>query len=543
MRSARKRGSSLLQQSTAVVSEEELLAFLRSPASYAENPATVEIRQTHISIVALTPSHVYKVKKPLDLGFLDFSTLEKRREACEAEVRLNQRLCHDVYLGVVPISRRDGTLHFSQEGEVVEYAVKMRRLPEEGFLERRLATGAVSAADLDGVTDKLSEFYRAQQPTAEIAEWGRVANLRVSTDENFAQTEQFTGTIISRPAFETIRYFTERFYDRHADLFERRRTNGRILDCHGDLRCEHVHFSGGEINIFDCIEFNERFRFIDVANDVAFLAMDLDFWKRRDLAVAFTRRIAEALEDPELLALVDFYKCYRAYVRGKVFSIKSLEPEVPAAERETSRQNARRFFQLALSYAIAGSEPLVLTVMGRVGTGKSSVAQMIGESLGAEVFSSDRTRKEIAGIAPHMRANAAARAELYRAAMTDRTYETIIRRAIQGAQANGTAVLDATFGRPEHREVLRKELAAAGIRQRRLELQTSDDEIIVRLRRREESTTEISDARLEDFEILSAAYNPADPVEDGGRVIVESGSNVASTALEALKALLQKNDA
>lgn len=528
-------------KSAATVSEDELLAFLRSPASYAENPAMVEIRQTHISIVALTPSHVYKVKKPLDLGFLDFSTLEKRRQACEAEVRLNQRLCHDVYLGVVPISRRDGTLHFSQEGEVVEYAVKMRRLPEEGFLEQRLATGAVSAVDLDGVTDKLSEFYRAQQPTAEIAEWGRIANLRVSTDENFAQTEQFAGTIISRPAFETIRYFTERSYDRHADLFERRRTSGRILDCHGDLRCEHVHFSGGEINIFDCIEFNERFRFIDVANDVAFLAMDLDFWKRRDLAAAFTRRIADALEDPELLVLIDFYKCYRAYVRGKVFSIKSLEPKVPAAERETSRQNARRFFQLALSYAIAGSEPLVLTVMGRVGTGKSSVAQMIGESLGAEVFSSDRTRKEIAGIAPHMRADAAARAELYRAAMTDRTYETIIRRAIQVAQANGTAVLDATFGRPEHREVLRTELAAAGIRQRCLELQASDEEIIARLRRREESATEISDARLEDFEILSAAYNAADPVEDGSRVIVESGSSVASTALAALKALLQND--
>ena len=171
-----------------------------------------------------------------------------------------------------------------------------------------------------------------------------------------------------------------------------------------------------------------------MANDVAFLAMDLDFRQRPDLAAAFTRRMAGRLDDADLLLLLDFYKCYRAYVRGKVFSIKSLEPEVPSAERETSREKAEKLFQLALSYAVAGSEPMVLAVTGRVGTGKSSLAQVIGRALGAEVFSSDRTRKELAGLEPHVRADTATREEVYSKAMTDRTYETINGRAIEAAR-------------------------------------------------------------------------------------------------------------
>ena len=525
----------------SVGARDELLQFLRSPASYPDKPERVEIRQTHISIVAMTPSLVYKVKKPLDLGFLDFTTLEKRREACETEVRLNQRLCRDVYLGVVPISRKEGLLSFGEEGELIDYAVKMRRLPEEGFLEQRLALDSVTPTDLDSVADKLSRFYRSQQSSTEIAEWGSVARLRVSTDENFSQTDQFIGTLLSRPAIEGIRYFTGLFYDRHADLFDRRRRDGRILDCHGDLRCEHIHFSNGEINIFDCIEFNERLRYIDVANDVAFLTMDLDFHRRRDLAAAFIRRMAEALDDTELQALVDFYKCYRAYVRGKVFSIKSLESEVPVPQRQTSREKAAKFFQLALSYAIAGSEPMVLAVTGRVGAGKSSLAKVIGQALGAELFSSDRTRKELAGVELHVRVDATERSELYSEAMTERTYETAIGRAIEAARARGSAILDATFGKPGQRELLRARLAAAGIQQRFVQLEASDNEITERLRHREQSETEVSDARLQDFEMLSAAYDRPDAGEDGTRVVIKSGSSVEATATETLKALVRLN--
>jgi predicted kinase len=277
------------------------------------------------------------------------------------------------------------------------------------------------------------------------------------------------------------------------------------------------------------------------ANDIAFLAMDLDFHKRRDLATAFTRRMAGALDDPGLLALVDFYKCYRAYVRGKVSSIKSLESEVPPTERETAREKAEKFYQLALSYAIAGSKPMVLAVTGRVGTGKSSLAKMIGQALGAEVFSSDRTRKELAGVEPQVRADAADRANLYSETMTERTYETVIGRAIETAHAHGSAILDATFGKFKQREMLREQLSAAGMQLRFIILNTADHEIIERLRRRDQSNTEISDARLEDFEMLSAAYERPDVGEDGTQVIIESESSVEATASNALSALVRLN--
>ena len=278
--------------------QEELLAFLSRPESFPGKPANVEIRQTHISIVVIASPNVYKIKKPLDLGFLDFSTLEKRRHFCVEEVRLNRRLTQDVYLGIVPIARRDGLLHFGAEGEIVEYAVRMRELSRAGFLHERLALGAATMSDLERVAARLCDFYQAQKSSETIAEWGRVAKLRVSTDENFTQTERFVGSLLGRPAFAALRFFTNQVYERHASLFERRRKEGRILDCHGDLRCEHVHLADDEVNIFDCIEFNERLRFIDVANDVAFLAMDLDFLGRPDLGAAFLHRIADLLNDP-----------------------------------------------------------------------------------------------------------------------------------------------------------------------------------------------------------------------------------------------------
>src|SRR5207248_938761 len=296
----------------------ELIAFLRRPNSFPEKPATVELRQTHISLVAIASPFVYKIKKALDLGFLDFSTLEKRRHFCEAEVRLNQPLSRELYLGVVPIRRYHGSLHFGVAGEVVEYAVKMRELAREGFMDWRLAHAGISEADFERLIAKLSAFYRGQKSCEKIAEWGRIPMLQLSTEENLAQSEQFVGTHLSRAAFETIKYFTGRSYECRSGLFERRRRDGHILDCHGDLRCEHIHFSGAALNIFDCIEFNDRFRCIDVANDLAYLAMDLDVRAHPELAALFLNRMAEILRDPELLAVSDFYKCYRVCVRGKV---------------------------------------------------------------------------------------------------------------------------------------------------------------------------------------------------------------------------------
>jgi hypothetical protein len=276
--------------------------------------------QTHASWVVLTARYAYKVKRPVNFGFLDFSTLEKRLHYCQREVLLNRRLSPGIYLGVMPISKHEGWLNFGVHGKIVEYAVKMRRLPESRSMLRRVERGQATTSDVDAIVATLKPFYAESASTPEIAAWGRIKKLRISTAENFRQTEAFMDRTITRPAFEAIRLFTNFFYRRHAALFEARVRDRRIRDCHGDLRLEHIHLSPAQLTIYDCIEFNDRFRYIDVANDTAFLAMDFDFRRRPDLGRYFVTHIAKALDDSSLPRLLDFYKCYRAYVRGKVES-------------------------------------------------------------------------------------------------------------------------------------------------------------------------------------------------------------------------------
>ncbi|MFA6544418.1 MAG: AAA family ATPase, partial [Limisphaerales bacterium] len=445
-------------------SQSQLLPFLLNPASYQHRPRTVRLIQTHASLVFLAPPFVFKVKKPVNFGFLDFSTLAKRRHFCEREVALNRRLCPRVYLGVVPITRRDGRFAFGGDGEVGEYAVQMRRLAEHGFLLHRLRRGRLGRAVLDRLVEVLQVFYEAQHPTAEVEAWGRVARLKISTDENFRQTRGCVGQTISPAAFNAIRAFTNGFFQTHRELFVRRIRERRIRDCHGDLHLDHIHAGPKALHVYDCIEFNDRFRYVDVANDMAFLAMDLDFHRRPDLAAHFVERIARALKDRELPRLLDFYKCYRAYVRGKVESLHSRAAAVPGAERQEAAEHARRYFRLALRYAVAGSRPLVLLVMGRIASGKSTLAEALAKELGWPVASSDRVRKELAGFPIQARGDATARARLYSPAMTRRTYAALLATAERHVAAGESCVLDATFGSAELRRVAIRRLRRRGIR-------------------------------------------------------------------------------
>ncbi|MCS3855230.1 aminoglycoside phosphotransferase family enzyme [Salinibacter ruber] len=257
----------------------DLKDALSAPAAYPHDPDRIDFEQTHISLVALVPPRVYKIKKPVSLKYLDFSTLERRRHFCEQEVRLNRRLAPDTYEGVVPIVDTDDGLRVDgapDAGPVVEVAVAMRYLDPDQFLEVRLARGAASAAEIDRVARTLCAFYESRPSTPEVAEAGRIDRLRAVTEGNFAEAEGHVGHLLSRPAHEALRFYADRFYDQHAGRLHRRRAGGCIVEGHGDLRLEHVHLTDDRVAIFDCVEFNDEFRHLDVANDVAFLAMDLD---------------------------------------------------------------------------------------------------------------------------------------------------------------------------------------------------------------------------------------------------------------------------
>ncbi|MGB8168543.1 MAG: AAA family ATPase [Chthoniobacteraceae bacterium] len=496
--------------------------------------------QTHASYVVLTARRVFKVKKPVNFGFLDFSTLEKRRHFCEREVMLNRRLCPGVHLGVLPISLRKGRLAFGAEGRVVEYAVEMRRLPERDFMLARMNRGEIGTREVDAIVATLAPFYEAQETTREIEAWGRVAKLRISTDENFRQTQDFIGLTISRPAFEAIRLFTNAFYRRHAALFAARVREGRIRDCHGDLHLEHIHLSRERLTIYDCIEFNDRFRYIDVASDAAFLAMDFDFRGHPEFARHFSTRLAGALHDPAMLTLLDFYKCYRAYVRGKVESFHHIAEGVPERERRESQLLAERYFRLALQYAVCGAEPMVLIVMGRVGSGKSTLARALARELGWEIFSADRVRKELAGIPLHGRGSAAERRKLYATAMTDRTYAALAQHAADRLRLQRGVILDATFASHRRRTLLRRALEEAGAIYCFVEVQAPTATVRKRLAARARAEGEISDARLEDLAKLDRAYEPPDELGPSHFVAVKTARTSESVVVATLKTLARR---
>jgi aminoglycoside phosphotransferase family enzyme/predicted kinase len=521
---------------------QELIAFLESPESYPHGPTEVRAIQTHISWVFVASPFVFKVKKRVNLGFLDFSTLEKRRYFCQREIELNRRLCPEIYLDAVPVYETDSGFSFKPPGKIVDYAVNMKELPHGCFLNELLEKNLVGEKEISRVISTLHRFYQAEISTAEIEQWGTPEKLKISTDENFTQVEPFIGETISPAAFEAIRHYTNQFYELNENLFHERIQQHRVLDCHGDLRLDHVHLTPEATTIFDCIEFNDRFRFIDIANDLAFLAMDFDFKGRSDLGNLFLRNAARELGDAGMLKVANFYKCYRAFVRGKVESIQGTEKETTNSWEH--QKQAARYFRLALGYAIAGAEPFILVVMGRVGTGKSTIAKRLASELDWPVFSSDETRKTLTGVPLTQRTPSELRAETYSARMTQKTYKKLLESGLAAIgccsrgrrprlpQPHNGVILDATFSTRALRKFLREECNKANVSIQFVELEVDPDEIKNRLKFRDEKTAETSDARLEDFEKLNTAYQP--PSELAPDLISVSTNASVSDAVNAI---------
>jgi len=324
-------------------------ALLR-PDIYPHDVDTVQLVQTHISYVFLAGDFVYKVKKPVDFGFLDFTSLEKRRHFCEEELVLNRRLCPSLYLETLSINDAGGSFSLGGEGEVVDYCLKMRRMPEEGMMAKVIAAGALTADHLEAIVDILVPFYESAAGGEEIGEFGRAQAVAVNVLENFTQTEGFIGDgALSQEQFNKISAYAKEFLERW-ELFDARVAAGRVRDCHGDLYSANICL-GDTIYIFDCIEFNQRFRYCDVASDVAFLAMDLDYQGLEELSAHFIATFMERAADPGVAQVLNFYKCYRACVRGKIGLFTAHAPEVDDATKAASLKQAGRYFTLAERYA------------------------------------------------------------------------------------------------------------------------------------------------------------------------------------------------
>jgi aminoglycoside phosphotransferase family enzyme len=327
-----------------------LREVLLNPEIYPDHPQSIKFIETHISLLFLTGNYVYKLKKPVDFGFLDFTSLEKRKFFCEQEVKLNRRLSPTIYLGVVTITKEGNRIILDGKGELVEYAVKMRQIPEEFLMDKLLEKKQVTPRMIEAVSEKLVKFYFAAETSDLIQSFARPERVKQDTDENFEQTEKYVDVTIPGDVYEAVKNRTNDFFRTKEKIFYQRIATDRIRDCHGDLRLEHI-FWGDEISIFDCIEFNERFRYTDVAADIAFLAMDLDYHSRQDLSEHLIRAFIGESGDQELMEVLDFYKSYRAYVRGKVESFRLDDPHIPEEEKGEALKRAQKYFGLAHRYS------------------------------------------------------------------------------------------------------------------------------------------------------------------------------------------------
>jgi aminoglycoside phosphotransferase family enzyme len=322
---------------------------LLQPQSYPHKTGSIQLMQTQMSFIFLTGDYVYKVKKAINLGYLDYTTLEKRHFFCRQELKLNRRLCSDTYLDIVAINNDRGIINIEGKGDTIEYAIKMRQLPQDRMMDILLLSGQVSKEMTGQVAKKLACFHQSAKTSPEVATFGELEVICQNNQENFRQAEKYIGISISQPQYMQIANYTANFINTHSDLFTSRIREDKIKDCHGDLHCAHVCFTN-DICIYDCIEFNDRFRYSDVASEMAFLAMDLDRYQRSDLSRYLIDTYVELSGDAGLSGILNFYKCYRAYVRGKVESFKLDDPLIPLKEKEQILPVARRYFELAESY-------------------------------------------------------------------------------------------------------------------------------------------------------------------------------------------------
>lgn len=511
---------------------------LRSSPYWPAGELPVDMIQTHISIVLLGRQHVLKLKKPVDFGFLDYTTLEKRRLACEAEINLNRRLCPDAYIGVQVIREADGRLTLSEDGSILDYGVLMKRLPDDFMLDRLIARDEVTESMIDRVADRLGAFHREARRGPDIDKYGEIEMIRANWEENFTQTSSYIDRTIRASEFDTIRTWVNNWIEVNKKKLSERVRESHICDGHGDVRSESICITNG-ICIFDCIEFNERFRYTDVASEVAFLAMDIDARGRPDLGYYFAERYQARTGDGQLFDLLPFYRCYRAYVRGKVLSFRLDESEFSKGEREAAATRARSYFHLAHRYAAPLDNPTVIIVTGLSGTGKTSLARAIAGEMGLRVVSADAVRKSIfeMGNGEYEYGEGPYSSQANRI-----TYEKMIEIGKESLKKYGGVVLDATFRRTTDRAMAREMALKAGANLRFIECKLSPESVRLRLEKRALLKEGLSDATWTTYSHQRNEFKPLEDLPSREHLVVDTTGSLSVTS-HSVCDWLRENDA
>jgi aminoglycoside phosphotransferase family enzyme/predicted kinase len=507
-----------------------ILDLLQSPSAYPVQTRNVELIQTHVSWLMLTDTHVFKLKKPVNFGFLDFSTLAQRHFYCQEELRLNRRLCPDIYENVVALRETDSGAAFVGDGEVIDYAVMMKRLPADRMLDRLVESGAVSVEEIQIVALQISNFHANAHTSAHISNFGLLEQIQFNWNENFEQTVQFHNSTLQPMINETIRNYTDYFIDNHRALFKKRVESGFIRDCDGDIHLGNICLINNSVYIFDCIEFNERFRFSDTTADIAFLLMDLDFHRRPDLADAALSAYIKASGDESAAELITFYKVYRAFVRGKVESMQLLDAGISGKEHTAATVRASRYFRLAQGYCLKSRlSPTLFITCGTMGCGKSTLTDQLSFELGLTVFSSDVVRKQLAGLSPETSVKISFGEGLYAAEMIKATYRQLELLAQHELESGRSVIIDASFGNAADRAEFAGLAASHKAEFIILFVQCHQNEQKQRLRKRAARKDSISDGRIELLDQQIHNFEP--PQNSEGTVLLCPNNGTAETQL------------
>jgi aminoglycoside phosphotransferase family enzyme/predicted kinase len=514
---------------------EALCQAMTDPAFYPHPVPRLERRDTHISTVFLTGQWAYKLKKPVDFGFLNFVELSDRLHFCQQEVLLNQRFSQGIYQGVVRICRDPaGKFVLDGCGEPLEYAVKMAQLSEESCLKERLRRGTVSRADLEALGRYLAGFYQHTRRSPEIDHFGDPQVIGFNVEENFRQVESFTAGLLDPKRWALLREVSRSFLKRWHHLFIRRIEAGRVRDGHGDLRSDHIYFHDG-IQIIDCIEFNERFRYGDVAADLAFLYMDMDHRGHAVSGRILLAAYVAAAEDPEVYILLDFYAAYRAMVMVKVHCLRFAEaPSEPALQAALQRQ-ARRYLEQAYRYAVQFSRPTLWIFCGLPATGKSTLAREVAEALELPLFRSDAVRKERLGLAAQQEMVAPFGKGIYRPEISALVYGQLLALAQEQLKSGHSVVLDATYARRRWRQEARQLAEDVDVNLLYVECYCSEATMHQRLAQRQVAPS-VSDARPEHLSDFLDRFEALAEVSEDSLVRVDTDKPVSAAFAEVLSA-------
>lgn len=492
-----------------------LIQALTDPSRYSHPADRIRVLQTHISWVILTGPFAYKIKKPLNLGFLNFTDLDRRRFFCEEELRLNRRLAPEIYLDLVSITGTPDAPELGGRGPAIEYAVRMKEFPQEAQLDRVLARGALEASHIDALVDRLAAFHAEIPKVPADGAFGTSDRIAKPVFDNFEAIQQRIDDPEELAGLERLELWTRQAHRDLSGEFERRRRSGFVRECHGDVHLANMALVEGKVVIFDCIEFSENLRWIDVISEVAFLTMDLEDRGRPDYARRALNRYLELTGDYSGLRLLRYYQAYRAMVRAKVTSIRLGQPGIVPAERDKIRREYRDYEALAESY----SRPVRtwLAIMhGLSGSGKTTVAQGVLDRTGAIRIRTDVERKRLFGLPPTARTSSGIESGLYTKEASQRTYQAIAGLAGAILGAGFPVIADGTFLTESQRRLLRSVAERAGVPFVILNVQASEPALVRRLEERAHGGEQVSEA---DLAVLRRQIAARDPMEDADRAV------------------------